>query len=63
VNEISTIMRVLHLVSAVALAVLIYPGWGDDDSTLTLLRIVVIPALTITGAFLWVGRVRATSHR
>jgi hypothetical protein len=60
--KIPDLLRVIHLVAAVVLGVLIYPAWADDSSAIWIMRLAAFPILTLTGAALWIGRVKAMGH-
>jgi hypothetical protein len=57
--RIADLLRIIHFASAVLLGVLLYPDWLDDDGPKALARYVAFPLLTITGAALTAGRMRA----
>ena len=52
-------LRILHVVAAAALGLFVYMPWADDSSIIWITRVVVFPALLLTGAALWIGRVQA----
>ncbi|MEQ3538285.1 hypothetical protein WHI96_05600 [Pseudonocardia tropica] len=45
--------RVVHLVAALVLGTALYAPAGIADPLLDIVRVVVVPALTITGVVLW----------
>lgn len=59
--KVPDLLRVIHLVAAVALGVLIYPAWADESSAIWIMRLAAFPILTVTGAALWIGRFKAMS--
>jgi hypothetical protein len=60
--KVPDLLRVIHLVAAAALGVLVYPAWADDSSAIWIMRLAAFPLLTLTGAALWIGRMKAMGH-
>ncbi len=55
-------MRTLHLLSALALGLLIYIGWSDDSTAALLAKLGAFPVLGLTGAYLFASRRKAQHH-
>jgi hypothetical protein len=57
-------VRFAHLVIAAILAVCLYTPWGEDPATIWLVRVAIIPTMTLTGLWLWqYGRLRHRLRR
>lgn len=52
-------MRYAHFIIALGLGVLVYPAWADDSTVIAIERFAIYPILTVTGAALWIGRIKA----
>lgn len=53
------LLRVAHVVAAAVLGVFVYSPLADDSSAIWITRFAVYPVLLVTGAVLWIRRVRA----
>lgn len=53
------LLRVVHVLSAIVLLVAVYTPWIEGDGGVMTARIALVPLLTISGVWLWIGRVRA----
>jgi hypothetical protein len=49
------VMRGVHLVSSVAIGTFIYSPWRNQAEFLVSMQVLVIPALLLTGVWMWKG--------
>lgn len=48
-------LRIVHLLGAASLGTLVYSPWITNETFLLFNQIVVIPALTASGLYMWLG--------
>ncbi len=57
-------IRAIHLVGAACLGTLVYSPWIANETFVLFNQVVVVPALTITGLWMWLGhRLRSAGKK
>jgi thiosulfate reductase cytochrome b subunit len=49
------VLRWVHLVGAVAIGMFVYSPWRNQAEFLISMRVLIIPALILTGVWMWKG--------
>jgi hypothetical protein len=49
------LVRLIHLIGAGAIGTYVYAPWKDIQLFTLLMQVVVLPGLTLTGLWLWLG--------
>lgn len=53
--QLRTLMRWIHLFGAAAIGTYVYAPWRDAAWFTLLMQLLVVPILTLTGAWMWKG--------
>jgi hypothetical protein len=52
-KQIRNIVRIAHIVEGVFIALFVYSPLRTDDTYLAIMQFVILPAIIISGVFMW----------